>query len=506
MKAKEKMCDICMEHPNITQGPPWKWWNGGPPLTNLDYDPLISKNDKPVFELWICTLTLKTTQHSKNQIDLIQSHGIWDDYKKITNPYEYIFLSLNRRMTRSVSTRIPLSRSYYKMLELWKGAELYADLKPLIDRDGGLYTAHAAEGPGGFIEAIHDATLSQSGDKQSKVIYSQAMTLRSTTRNIPGWRKTSAFLSKHPEINITYGATDTGDLLLLENIDFFIAKFGPVKAHIYTADGGFDFSSDFNAQEETILPLLTAEFYLGLKCISRGGMLIVKIFDTTLRPTLELLWIVTRCFREWSIIKPRTSRGGNAERYMICKGFLGLEDEMDSMFRKCMELSSSNKIIESFLKTKPDQSWIQNMLILQEAISSQETVIIQKTLELIKKPVEASIRLYIEQNVERSIQWCHEHNEPINPKWYETEWHKKTVNDEIRELLNGYEQKNSNTVIPWRGLPSIEASQTDSQEHRQQQQKHHVALFSRVRPSRAEQSSSQGRRAGNPDEEGWQKV
>lgn len=478
-----------MEHPNVAQGPPWKWWNGGPTLHNIKYEHVLSKNNKPVYEIVISTLALKQTQDAKNQIDLIQSQGVWDDYKKITNPYEYVFLSLNRRMTRSVSMRVPLSRSYYKMQELWQGANLYEELAPLIARDGGLLTSHAAEGPGGFIEAIHDSV--------PKVLYSQAMTLRSTTRNIPGWRKTASFLSKHPEINITYGATDTGDLLLLQNIDYFVEKYGEKKAHIYTADGGFDFSSDFNAQEETILPLLTAEFYLGLKSICRGGTILVKIFDTTLRPTLELLWLVTRYFRTWSIIKPRTSRGGNAERYMICKGFLGLDDEIDGFFRKSMDLSTRNSIIQSFLKSKPDDEWIQFMLVLQEAIAHQETEIIDKTLALIKNPNEDDIRLYIEQNVERSIQWCIEHKENINQKWYDPEWHKKTVNEEIRELLNGYEQKPSNTIITWRGYN--DTPPTDSNE---QKSRSNSALFSRNRPN-----LQKAKRGSNPtDEDGWQRV
>lgn len=488
-----------MEHPNIAQGPPWVWWNGGPPILNVKYTHAVCKNDKPVFDLTICTLAIKQTQAAKNQIDLIESQGVWDDYKKITNPYEYVFLSLNRRMSRSVSMRIPLSRSYYKMQEIWQGANLNEELALLIERDGGLYTAHAAEGPGGFIEAIHDAV--------PKVNYSQAITLRSTTRNIPGWRKTSAFLTAHPEINITYGATDTGDLLLLENIDHFVNNYGEKKAHIYTADGGFDFSSDFNAQEETILPLLAAEFYLGLKCICRGGTIIVKIFDTTLRPTLEMLWIVTRMFREWTIIKPRTSRGGNAERYIICKGFLGMDDETDKFFRTAMDLSTNNKIIQSFLSETLDTEWIQIMLTLQEAVAYQEKTVIDKTLSLIKNPIRANIRTYIEQNVERSIQWCIEHNESINPLWNDPEWSNKTIEEEILELLNGYEYKKTQNISkPWRGGSSTEVSQTHLLEPHRPPPKHRAALFSRSRHFQAERSSFQLKQTGIQDEEGWQRV
>lgn len=487
LKAKEKLCTIVMEISNIAGIPPWKWWSGGPPNSKIVYD-LKTTEDDSKFETWLCTLTLSRTNEVKNQIDTIYNQGTWDDYKKITNPFEYIFLSLNRRMSRSVTTRVPLSRSYFKMLEMWKGSEMDTELALLIHRDGGLLTAHAAEGPGGFIEAIHDAT---------RVKYTQAMTLRSTTRNIPGWRKTMNFLQRHPQVNITYGVDDTGDLLKLENIDYFLEKQGHAKAHIYTADGGFDFSSDFNAQEETILPLLTAEFYLGLKSIQRGGIILVKIFDTILRPTLELVWIVTRCFREWTIVKPRTSRGGNAERYLICKGFLGLDSETDEFFRTVMTKASNGYTLKSFLETRPDTQWIQTMLTIQELIAKQETDIILQTLDLIETPNEATIRGYIEENVERSLQWCLDYNEPINKKWYDDEWKRHTIDEEIRELVGN--SLNSS----WRGADS---SRNGQQELFPRQQRHHAVLFSRSQSSQAGKGVARARRGGSPDEEGWQKV
>lgn len=462
----------------------WKFNPGGPPTQVLHIN--IEFNSTPTCEKWFNTPVLTQTQTTKNQIDTIYTEGVWDDYKKITNPYEYIFISLSRRMSRSVASRTPLSRSYFKMLEMLKSANLMEEIQTLIERDNGLYTSHAAEGPGGFIEAIHEL---------APVKYSQAMTLRSTSKNIPGWRKTSTFLSKHPEIIITYGKDSTGDLLNIENLDHFVEQFGPTKAHIYTADGGFDFSNDFNAQEETILPLLTAEFYLGLISIKPGGVIVIKIFDTILRPTIELIWIVTQCFREWSIVKPKTSRGGNAERYFIGKGFLGLTDDINTLFRNAIQIYSTGKTIQSFLKIKPPNKFIQSMLTVQESIATQETDIIEKTLALIKNPDHKLIKQYIEYNITRSIKWCEEFNEPINANWFDKEWYSKAVQDEIDELKDV--QKPAPTG--WRGLPEV--SRIDSPEVIQQKQKHHAATFARSRSSQAEKSSSRAKKQGNQESE-----
>jgi len=482
-----------MEHKNIASSPPWIFWNGGPTTNKTTYN--IKKATDSRFDTWLYSPIISQICDVKNQIDSIYSQGIWDDYKKITNPYEYIFLSLSRRMSRSVAARMPLSRSYFKMLEIWVGANLSNEIATLVKNDGGLISSHAAEGPGGFIEALHNIY-------ENNVKYSQGMTLRSTARTIPGWRKTTQFLNKHPSINITYGKDGTGDLLNIENIDYFIGILTK-NAHVYTADGGFDFSSDFNAQEETILPLLTAEFYLGLKTLQRGGVLIVKIFDTLLRPTIELLWLVTRSFREWSIIKPRTSRGGNAERYIVCKGFIGLEENSEKMFRDV--ISMKGQIVESYLTTKPNTDFIQTLLTIQETISFQETVIIKNTLKLIDNPNLNNIQRYIEDNIERSIQWCNEMKEEINQNWYDSDWKSKTIKEEIDELLGSGKEKIK--VIGWRGICDDTRNEIIGVD--QPRQMPHASKFARNRPSqptRTEKNPFRGIHRKGPDEDGWQKV
>ena len=167
-----------------------------------------------------------------------------------------------------------------------------------------------------------------------------------------------------------------------------------------------------------------------------------------------------------------------------------------------MTVAAEEMTILSFLEAKPPITWIQTMLGIQEAISQQETAIIRQTLDLIQKPDRAEIRRFIEQNVERSIQWCLDHNEVVNRRWHDTVWREQTITDEISELIDN---KQTNTFNgEWRG--QTEASQTDSQEQNRQQRRHHAVSFSRPRPSRVERSSGRGRRGGSPDSEGWQRV
>jgi hypothetical protein len=151
-----------------------------------------------------------------------------------------------------------------------------------------------------------------------------AMTLRSTERSIPGWRKSQQFLTTYPNVLVTYGDDGTGNLYSLKNQDAFAKaakdQLGPGLAHLYTADGGFDFSADFNGQETAVQRLLAAEALSGLLTLAPGGTMILKLFDTKHAGTLDLMWILSGCFEKTALTKPLTSRPANSERYWIGSG------------------------------------------------------------------------------------------------------------------------------------------------------------------------------------------
>jgi len=310
--------------------------------------------------------------------------------------------------------RQPLSRSYFKMIELWKKLDLTKELATLVKRDGGLLTAHAAEGPGGFIEAC---TVTAGTWKFKSAT---AITLRSEAKNVPGWRKAQKFLSSNPHVYIHDGADGTGNILLKENQTAFIEdirKENPLGVHLFTADGGFDFSSDFNAQEDSVLPLLLAEVLLGLQVLTKGGVLIIKCFDTTEQSTLDLLWLISRAFCEWGIVKPNTSRAGNAERYIIGKGFLGEIDDIIDILQKYQQIGKFDRPILAPVESACYKKMMVELEEIQARIEHIEIAVIRDTLDLIRSNDTSLIRRLVRENVERSLDWCGKHAEPIAPLW-----------------------------------------------------------------------------------------
>lgn len=250
----------------------------------------------------------------KNGIGEKEQEDNWDLAKRITNPYELIFTSSKHvALPKSISILKPLSRSFFKLIEILEITKFFETVKPANYK-----SLHLCEGPGGFIEAFIDRA--QRYRKSVQNIY--AMTLKQTNHNIPGWRAASKFLARHPEIHIEYGPSLTGDIMLAANQDYMCGKLKNT-CHLVTADGGFDFSIDFEAQEKLVFPLLAASAYIALGSLAPGGMFVLKIFDSYSKVTQEFIALLAVHFREYTIYKPATSRPCNSERYFIGMKFRG---------------------------------------------------------------------------------------------------------------------------------------------------------------------------------------
>jgi predicted TIM-barrel fold metal-dependent hydrolase len=178
----------------------------------------------------------------------------WEYYKKIVNPYEIVYTQRKYDdFPESLSVYKPLSRSYFKMIEMLFLSDLFDNFpkEPIV-------SGHVCEGPGGFIEGIIDEC-----NKRRRIFNGGiAMTLNSQSNkitphtNIPGWKRATQFLQKNQNIKILHGADYTGNIMNVQNQEYFIqyCKKNPSQQpHIFTGDGGFDFSTDYPSQEKNTL-------------------------------------------------------------------------------------------------------------------------------------------------------------------------------------------------------------------------------------------------------------
>ncbi len=250
----------------------------------------------------------------KMQIEPLEKEKQWEVLKKRTNPYELVYTQENSECPPSIALLKPLSRSYFKMIEILSVTNFFDRIPKGTAK---LRSAHVAEGPGGFIEAF----LDRASFYRTQVHKVFGMTLKPTNNHIPGWRRAYNFLQKHPEIKIHYGVDGTGDLYKSINQESFIELLNVGKALLFTGDGGFDFSVDYENQEKTVFRLLISSAITGLQVLAPEGTFVLKLFDIFSAPTQLLLRCITYCFKEWILYKPSMSRPCNSERYLLCRGF-----------------------------------------------------------------------------------------------------------------------------------------------------------------------------------------
>ena len=327
----------------------------------------------PPLEAWTLgpwdTSGCPALEAAKGKIAPLEASRRWELIKKMVNPYELVYTHEDTHFHPSLTVLKPLSRSYFKMLELLAVLEYFERLPKNCSK---LRTAHVAEGPGGFIQAFLD--LAERNKKH--VGQCTAMTLKPTDSHVPGWRRAAAYLHHHREIKLHYGEDNTGDVYQIANQDSFVTTAGPVS--LFTADGGFDFSLDYSIQEQRVFHLLLCSATIGLRVLASDGCMILKFFDMFSESTQALLILLGRCFREWQLYKPSLSRPCNSERYFLGRGFKGctpalrkllLHLQRESLYGRYPTALSSIALPEeiTYLRAYMERNTAQQLAALQRA-------------------------------------------------------------------------------------------------------------------------------------------
>jgi 23S rRNA U2552 (ribose-2'-O)-methylase RlmE/FtsJ len=353
----------------------------------------------------------------KNKIDTCGKD--WDIYKKYTNPYEYVNTIVPNKM-KCVAKYKSLSRSYFKMIEILTIFNLRTPnnenvfTKKESNSISAINSFHLAEGPGGFIEALVNSRM----NPYDKYV---GMTILDDTNdyNIPAWKKSNSFLKSNPNVEIETGSDGTGNILSMDNFIYCCNKYGS-SMDIITADGGFDFSQDFNKQEINITQLLFGQICYAICLQKKNGHFILKIFDCFMEHTIDLLYILSAFYKKVYITKPQTSRNANSEKYIVCKNFLfssnfDFFDKIKNAFKIMLEMKP-DKYVHRFL-TCPISNLFMNRLEEYNSIFGQQQIEnIHQTIMLIdtRHKNDNKIDNLIKNNIQKCTFWCMKYNIQYN--------------------------------------------------------------------------------------------
>ena len=328
----------------------------------------------------------------KNKID--DYVDVWEKIKKISNPYELIYINYKD----GISNVFPISRSFFKMIELLNKYELL--------EIGYNNIACLAEGPGGFIEAL---------DYYSNInnikINVHGITLSPINRGIPSWKKIYNIENTNKKLSVTYGNLyDKNDLIKFR--DRYFLKY---KASLVTADGGIDYSIDYNKQEQLSYKIIFSEIVASFMILKTGGNFVCKIFDIFSVVTLKLLKLIDMYFDDFKIDKPKTSRVLNSEKYIIATGFKGIEKKDLNKLINLIENMDENTININELKL--DNKFIHILHTINDLICGKQIEHLNFAINLAKNNISNKNKTeIINEQIENAKKWCINNNIPLNIK------------------------------------------------------------------------------------------
>lgn len=316
---------------------------------------------------------------TKEKID--DNKDIWEKNKKHISNYEFIYTSSNN--INNISAFYPISRSYFKIIEIIYDFEIIN----IIRNDN---IVCLCEAPGGFIQCILEISKKYNCD----INRINTITLLSESNYIPYWNSS---IINNNLVNIHVGYDKTGNIFELKNVLHFI-KNNP-KSILITADGGFDYSVDYNNQEELSYPLIYSEIMIALSLQKKDGVFICKIFDIFNLGTFQLIYILLLSYRDIYLHKPKMSRISNSEKYIICKGFKGYNKNI------------MNILIHNFKKKTlniqvPDEYILLIQKYNQDFVNNQ--------IENIDRVFKNDKKNDFKKKIEKSQEWCKKYNIPIN--------------------------------------------------------------------------------------------
>ena len=362
-------------------------------------------------------LEFKELLRLKKEID--KNPEKWEEVKRVINPLEFASSDI------AVAKVQPISRAFFKMIELSD------KLNPLPERP--VRTLHLAESPGGFVQAWNWIRKPLGFTDDVTSISLEKGSYESTWKRLI---EVSRFWFSRPHLY-------TGDLLDKDTRDKIISDYygesddGKGKAWLVTGDGGFDFSEDYQHQETTALPLILAQMMIGMRCLEKGGAMVLKIFDCFTLPTIQVLWVFCKVFGEFRIVKPETSRVCNAEKYIIAKDFKGVDKNLDTFLTKIDGILNSETIedIPTLFEIGPNTKWETMDESFKMCFETSIRRFINTQITWIQKGIDMMNTNTIREDTGRKtnnlVRWCRRYHIPINREYFES--HRLCLSHQVQQ-------------------------------------------------------------------------
>ena len=286
---------------------------------------------------------------------------MYRDARSLFNEFELLCPPQSYYNGTLIPSYRPIDRAFFKLWEIIHDFQLVPDLQT----SQSIVIAHLAESPGAFIEATFKWRAGRAADLGTSVDHVFVMSLKDANDVSPGIPKADLIQNRflnHPNFHLVFGGEDdgcipdgydrrqgdgSGNLFNLGNIKDFRADVSAMGgADFVTSDLGFEFSDVEDLREQSMSFPIFAQIVAILTIQKTGGNAVLKIFDVFTEVTAKMISILISFYEQSYLTKPYSSRSGNPEKYLVCKGFKSISDKDTSELYRMFE---AWKLQEPFL-------------------------------------------------------------------------------------------------------------------------------------------------------------
>jgi 23S rRNA U2552 (ribose-2'-O)-methylase RlmE/FtsJ len=256
----------------------------------------------------------------------------WEKWSKLVNPYEKVQSLAKYKNTKD----------YYKFFEIFK-----------------YYKITKSDN---YKSSIHTGESSLNSVKALTYFLPQIdwyASINKTTNN----NKSQTDLNKVLESELEDSKDDNGysrvyylDLDSENPLDSFEENLSEdFRGDIIIGDSTIETGYDPDNQEQLTFHNLFIQIVFALRNQSKNGVYIIKIYDTITRPTCQLIYYLTKFYENVSIIKPRTSKYTNSEKFIVAKKFIGISSEELTLLEDILDIWKPEQFLRMLGIEIPDE-------------------------------------------------------------------------------------------------------------------------------------------------------
>ena len=177
--------------------------------------------------------------------------------------------------------------------------------------------------PGGFSEYVFSRCSSKSISARG---WGMSLIGSNDEGEGTGW-KLDHMLTTNNDVRFTVccGQDGSGDIYSTQNVESLVKSVGS-RVELVLADGGFDKQRDHAEQEKIATKIVGAQMSACTLLLAEGGSFVLKYFGSSREITREMFYRMSKCFLDFDVVKPVSSRPASAERYAVFRGFRGCTD------------------------------------------------------------------------------------------------------------------------------------------------------------------------------------